>query len=369
MARVFTLEQYGTLAGVGAWFAIISQAVGLGMGTVLMREVARGDPSRSRLNLVRWRYAVSGLLLLLLAAPVSLAVFGGQMPWLALLTIAATELLVAPLLLPQVYWLLGAERVGQASFLQTLPALMRLSAVGVVYIMGQADLLSYALVNLFLMLVGTFLVLRQFTATDAVAAEPLPWRTGLPYAYNAGVSVFAAESDKAILLSSLGPTIAGGYSAAWRVAQAAMTPVNALVLSAAARQFRAGASGQTPPTTRFYVRIALSYGVLAATAAWFAAPCLPLLLGEEFSQSVDMLRALTPWIVISGVRQVLVSVLTASNAQTWRNVLETFAAIAGALLNFCLLPVFGWIVAALSIAVLESVIVIAIVLKLSRNRS
>ena len=369
-ARVFSVEQYGALAGVGAWFGILAQVVGLGAGAVLMREVARSKNGLdgALLKAVQQRYSLTAALLLLIVVPISLSIFSGQISALTLLVLAVSELWLIPLLWLHVFWLQGSERVSLASLVQTLPTFVRLLAVGIVLLIGQAELLVYALINLVLMLACVLLVLRASPASGA-PVPLLPWREGLPYAYNAGISVFSTESDKTILLSSLGASVAGAYSAASRVAQAAMTPVNALVMSSTARLFRAGEQGQTPSVTHIHASFALLYGAMAAVAIWYAAPCLPWLLGSDFSEAVPMLRALTPWIVISGVRQVLVLALTTSNAQSRRNRIETVAALGGAALNIGLLPVYGWIVSAASLCLMEAFVIAAVIRVLYRRRN
>jgi O-antigen/teichoic acid export membrane protein len=148
---------------------------------------------------------------------------------------------------------------------------------------------------------------------------------GLPYSVSSATATASGEIDKSLMLRLAGELATGQYSAASRVVQAAVMPVQALMVSIAPRWFRAHAQGGASRERRIAIGIAIAYAVIAAAGCWACAPLLPWLLGSGFEASVPVLRFLSVAIVTGSLRQVTMMMTMTSDLQGSRNMIELAA--------------------------------------------
>jgi O-antigen/teichoic acid export membrane protein len=171
--------------------------------------------------------------------------------------------------------------------------------------------------------------------TRPVGNQLLYVRAGLPYVVPNVMSTAATELDKTILLTTTGGTLTGQYTAAFRIMQAALLPVTALMLSAVPRLFR------TQRHAHVLIGVSFAYAAVAATALWLVAPLVPAVFGQEFEETIGFLRALTLVLVAECLRQMIAAVLTTADLQRARNVIEGGATVAAVVGFLALIPVFS----------------------------
>jgi O-antigen/teichoic acid export membrane protein len=197
--------------------------------------------------------------------------------------------------------------------------------------------------------------------TSLVAAQPRDLgrlvRDGAPYIVSNAATIANSEIDKTLLLRMLGPIPAGQYSAAFRVAQAATIPVNALVVALGPRLFRGSRHPDYFSKVILYVLIALLYGSVTAGAGWLIAPYAGWLFGADFNASTPMLRLLSLFIVSNCIRQVVTATLTGADQQWLRNAVEGSGMVFTIGANLVAIPLLGWKAAA-GIAIVGDVLVI-----------
>ncbi|MBS0318771.1 MAG: oligosaccharide flippase family protein, partial [Proteobacteria bacterium] len=88
MARILGAGGYGALAGSVALFMVCGQFTGLGSGIALVRHVSRGGELRCRFAATERAYLLSGLVLTVIAVPVSLVLLGSLVSASALIFLA-----------------------------------------------------------------------------------------------------------------------------------------------------------------------------------------------------------------------------------------------------------------------------------------
>ena len=270
VARMLGTADYGAFISITALVAIISTFAGLSCEIVLVKEVSR-DPT------LLSAYFGNGLLMLALTAPIlvcaSVAVVplisGARVPWGVIVVIAVSDLffLRVNLLCAACYQAL--ERIRNSAIINVGFSLFRLSAALLAALtIPKLDVTSWAV----------------FYAGGAVVAAavsciwvihdlgPPKFRLvtsnlhfGLHSSLQSMLYFGLRDIDKPFLSRLASLPIAGLYAAAFRLADAAIVPIRALMYAAYARFFRHGQHG-VRRSSAFALRIlpfGIAYGIFA----------------------------------------------------------------------------------------------------------
>lgn len=344
LARVLGADGYGALAGSVALCMIFGQFSGLGSGIALVRHVARGGELRGRLVATERAYLLSGLPLFALVWPLSISLLGESVSVGTLACLGAAEVLIAPALQPLVYRYQAEERMFLSSAIGTLAPAARLVAAASVALFGLHDVETFALLYLvwIFFAVGTALYLAWPRGGDTAIGISTAGaiREGLPYAVSGVALTAGSELDKTVLLRLAGTTVTGPYAAAYRIAMAATLPVNALVLAASPRLFRAPSS-QRRRLVGVMLASVLGYALVAVALLWVLAPFVPWLLGNSFVGAEPLLRALCVVVITGSLRLFVTALLTTSDLQNSRNVIEISGVCISLVLLILLVPRFS----------------------------
>jgi O-antigen/teichoic acid export membrane protein len=156
--------------------------------------------------------------------------------------------------------------------------------------------------------------------------------------------------DKA-MLGHYGMNAANGiYTMAYRVVDVCMMPIAAIHHAAYPRFFRMGTEGASN-TTIYAVRIlkrTAPLGVLLAALMWLLAPIIPHLVGESFHESITALRWLCILPFFRSFQWSAGDALTGAGHQNSRLGTQAFAAAFNVVVNFYVIPRYGWYGAAWS---------------------
>jgi O-antigen/teichoic acid export membrane protein len=175
-------------------------------------------------------------------------------------------------------------------------------------------------------------------------------REGLGFSFAGSTQATFNDVDK-VMLSHYGLNRENGfYTLAYRVIDAATTPIVALNDSVLPRFFRLGEKG-IPKVIRLALKSAgasLLVGAGLAAGITLLAPLIPHLVGRDFSGVVSALRWLC-WIpLFRGIHRAAGSALTGSGRQNLRTASQVIVAATNLVLNIWWIPVYGWIGAAWS---------------------
>lgn len=366
VARLLGAEGYGLFAGIVALAASLSPLVGLGLETILVKEVARSPTSFPRAwAKAIWAVGVSAPILVVGMLILAFFLLPADGNWAVVVLVALAELVAMPLIVLASLAYQAHERLGRTIFNHVQMNLSRLAVIATLAMMGRDSLheFAWAYFGATVLAAGLSLaqVRRAFGTGDwrrgGIARQV---REGLGFSLSAMASTAHGEIDKALLLRLGGAAETGHYSLASRVLSAATTPLIAYILAAIPRLFREGESGIVQ-TTRLALRLLppiLLYGGLVALGILACAPLLPLVFGSDFAEALRLLYWLAPLPLLIGMSKLSLTLLSASGHQRLRVMFEGVALVINIALNLMLIPFHGAEGAAMAMLASQALLVV-----------
>jgi O-antigen/teichoic acid export membrane protein len=368
LARLLGPQGYGTFVGVAGLATAIGGFTGLGLGLVMLQDVAR-EPA---LFGTRWREAItvsvaSGLVLALLFAAAARWVVGLAVPLDVLLALALSEVLLFPIVSVAAFAFSSQQRVGLAAALPAMASLGRvLAALAFWLLVPQRTLAAYVWFHAGALLLCAALAwiwvhraLRPPARAFRLDRRDLGEGLGFSVVWMVGNAL--ASLDKTLVLRLAGAEIAGLYAVTYRFAAVLALPVDALTMAAGPRLFRhGGGTHKQPGLIRRLLLGALLYTVVAGLVMSLVAGVLPWLLGPKFQPAVDAARWMALFVPCYGVRLLGSNVLMAGDCKKLRAGIESCGLGLLVLLAFCWLPAHGLRGAVAMICVTEAVLASAV---------
>jgi O-antigen/teichoic acid export membrane protein len=355
VARMLGATDYGAFVSVTALVAIISTFSGLSCEIVVVKAVSR-DPSRLR------EYFGSGLLLLALTTPPLVAVSvlavavisGAHIAWPLVVLIAIGDLffLRVNMLCAACYQAL--ERVNKSAILNIGFSASRLFAafLAAVFI-PHLDISRWAYFYsggaVLAAIVSCAWVIRDlgwpkpFVALNEV-------NFGFHSSMQSTLFFMLRDIDKPLLSKLASLHTAGVYAAAFRVADASIIPIRALMYAAYARFFRHGKHGVTG-SSDFALRLlpfGLAYGIAAACGIELFSFLLPWILGKQYAGSALILRIFAVLPIFHAAYNIGADSLTACGRQSTRSSVQSCATVLMISLCLILIPRYGAMGAAIA---------------------
>jgi O-antigen/teichoic acid export membrane protein len=375
LARELGSSGLGTFAGAMAVVSIAAPFSGLGRGNVLLMRTAR-DPAAYRGEL--WMALVTlvgcgGLLVVALAVVAAATLPGTQFGQL-LVTLGLSELLFARIVELAAQCFQAHDRLRISAHLLLSMSVVRLVAVigfalapgvhspatwGVCYAGASAATACAAL----------WLTARRL-GTPRRPARRLDPALGQGLAFSVGMAskTIYADIDKAMLSRLATTATAGIYTAAYRVVSLAYAPVLAFLYSSNARFFRVGAAGGGGGwrVARSSWPVIAAYALAVGVGLALAAPLLPLVLGDDYDESVEVLRWLWALPLVMATHGLFGDALMGMGRQGLRSALQLGTAGLNVALNAWLIPAYSWQGATVATYVSEIVLAATLVVLLRR---
>lgn len=369
LARMLEPASFGLLAVVLAVGALAAPFSALGLNTLMVRNVSRDEDlvnrewSRSVIYTTVGGFLISAILAL--AAPVFLPV--------ALGAITIFVLLVADLIglrlidLSSALWhTLGKSR--QLVAMPTVLNLLRLIAALVAWwfldeVTLQTWALFYAAATLPLGVVMAWITFKRVGMTlSHLRSSREELRDGVLFSVSLSSQSAFNDIDKTLLANLQSATSAGVYSAAYRVVDMAYAPIRSVAASIYPRLFRAGGEGFQPALVlvRSVAPMVLAFGALGTALVYFLAPYTPLLLGDEYSASVEVIRLLSPLVLLRGISFLAADLLSAVGYHIFRTIVQLVLVAANIIMNIVLIPAYGISGAIISTLLCEALLATAL---------
>lgn len=352
LARALGSHEFGRVASVIAITSVLLPFSGLGLGNVAIMRIARGQ-ARAQWSLGNGLAVIS----LTGAVGVGLALLIGKIflndpgTWLLVLLFGVSEILLTKYIDFAAHLFLGLEKQVVAVCFYNLLMAVRLSCAALL-LWGWAHptALDWAQLHL---AAGAFTAGVVLFASARLVGRPRTEYTSAAGDMKKGVFfsiVIAARSvqtdvDKIVLARLVSPATAGAYTAAFRIAYMASTPVMAILQSLQARTFRRGHEGGLAgalSSLRRLMMIGGAYCLVLAAAIYLAAPAVPWLLGDSYQTSTDILRWLCFLPLFLVVQSIGSDALSGADAQRRVSFLHAMTAGMALLLNLLLVPTYGW---------------------------
>lgn len=350
LARLLGRADYGACVVVGGIAGLFSVLAGLGASALHLRDTSIA-PNAWRGSFVAHHASIWKTQPILLTLTVFAAWFvvREEIGWLSLLLLVFGDLLGAPAsdLLVRSYQ--GRERYGRMALAMCALPLTRVLLIAMLAMTSDfVDLQSWSFLS-FLSGVGVAAVTAGMAmgAKKGGSAEGKYSRgsfSGLGFSMAAASARMHADADKAIIakLSSFGA--AGEYSLAYRMMDVLLLPINGLIEWSMRALFRHGQGGLGASLQALWRRwlALLSMALAACMAAYFLAPVLPAIFGEQFQDVVVMGRWLALLPLTTACWVMLRSIVATAGHQKFVGVVELVGASMSILLGIFLVSRYGW---------------------------
>jgi O-antigen/teichoic acid export membrane protein len=379
IARSLGPSQYGAFVAVTAMTAIVSPYVGLGCGSLFLKNVRSGK----RTAPLCWGNGLLATLITGLFTAIVLCALSRL--WLPGFPVAlVSAICLSDLILMRVIDLasfgFAASGIMSKTAVQNT-AMSLLRVIGIVLLATlyrQVTIQQWTWVYLATGIVGAAFAFQQGSALWGAPRVSIPalWedvREGSFFSISTSAQTIYNDIDKTMLARFSTLSATGVYAAAYRIIDTSLTPVRSLVSAAYPQFFRIGVDGidATYSYAKRLIRKALTFGVVDFLGLMIIAPLLPHVLGPKYAAVGPAIRLLALIPVMRCVHWFLADALSGANMQGIRTAVQVGVALLNIGLNLLILPRWSWVGAAwtslASDAVLMAAVYTVVQWKLSAN--
>lgn len=262
----------------------------------------------------------------------------------------------------------ASERMGTASLIHVLTAIMRLGAAFLLLTLFSGRLEEWSA----LYLASSFVTAALATAwsfrelgmprfvTGDVKSEPTE---ASYFCLSAGTDRFYQEMDKSMLVWLAHPAAAGIYTVAFRLVDMIVSPVNAFIVASLTGSFASGQGGTRAFFDRFrsWLISAAAYTTAMALLLYFLANWLVNIFGASYSDLDSVARVLAPLIVLIMIRNFLMHACLVTGRAKARVLVQVGGVTAKFGINLVLIPMFGWRGAAACAYLVDALLVFCLI--------
>lgn len=361
LLRTLGAERYGRFAAMVVYVTLLGIISDLGLQTVFIRDVSRDRQLLRRYlgNLLSIRFLLSILSLVLLAAILRL-ISPGLFPY----TIAGFVLLLTTSyssLLRAVFYIRGRLTYEAFAIVAEAGLLLVLTVIAIQrHATWDAFLWVYAGSYLFTCLFAYAVLRWRWHERVTTRFEPALLRhllaAGIPLAFGFTIATVYAQLDVVLLQLFKGFQMVGWYSAANRFVDAvawipqsamgAVFPALAIVAAGPGRQLAFAYEKSYKMLALLGLPLAVGIGITASSLIHLAAP-------TGFDRAIPALQILAPSVALLFVNNAFIYTLTAMNRQLDFTRLSLFALAVNVVLNLVLIPLYGYLGAAVASTLTE----------------
>lgn len=350
IARTLGVANYGAFVGTTALVAIVSPFVGVGIETLLLKNVAK-DRSlfREYWGNALWLVLVSGIGLMSVLAIVRPIVLPSISPLLISL-VAVSDLIFGSITNIAIRAFQAVDRLNISAqmnisimFMKVLAAFVLMNSFAEPNPLDWAWL--YLASSVISAVLAAILVHRLLGSPKLALARIIPeLKEGFYFSISTSAYTIYNDIDKTMLarLSTLEAT--GIYAAAYRLIDVAFIPVISIAGAAYADFFRKGKDGiaATVAFAKPLVLVASGYSIVAGIGLLLFAPIVPYILGDDYTNVVAALRWLAPIPLFRGLQHFGGDILSGTGNQGLRSSLEVIISIFNIGINLWLIPLYSW---------------------------
>jgi O-antigen/teichoic acid export membrane protein len=349
LGRSLGPTDYGAYVSV---FALVNPLVTLtasGVSLALMEHAVRRQESleetaRSSITMSLLLGSVLSVIGVLLALNIV-----EEISAVAAITIVIGEFLVSPLSMIAASTLQSGSSFRDATKVRLATTIARTTVVVTLYAIGHLTVMVYVVTNVSVLLLVSIAALHQVGRKFGFPF--LPGRFQVPMlktnaTYSVGISAYSFQNDgeKTVMTANGLTTDTGLYSAAYRVVMMGLIPIGAF-MSASHTKILEQVENNKGHHLRLSAKFAAIlgvYGLLFSIVAFFSAPLLPLLVGDEFEESVQMMRWLSPIVFLRAIGATPVNGLLGLGRMGVRTLVIVVVAAISVVLYLVMIPTWGW---------------------------
>lgn len=352
VARALDSTSYGAFISVAAVASIVFPFVGLGSGNILIKNVSKAQ----ELFPEQWGNALvvslcTGIPAILIIFLSSSLLFPADLPRAAIALLLFSDILSLRLLETSSAAFMAVFQVKRVAQIKVFANVCKLTAAIILFIFFRnSGILTWSVLYFISSLLPATLA---FLIIHRSVGKPVPNITkfkpelaqGVLFSVDLSAGNINANVDKAMLGNIAGLQVAGIYGAGYRFIDICYTVIFALSGATYAHFFKHGESGIKGSFgfAKKILPIAFIYGSVTTASLFFLAPTIvPLMLGEDYIASVDVVKWLSAIHLFSYVQILGADVLTGAGFQGYRSAIQLTSAFLNIGLNLWLIPVFSW---------------------------
>lgn len=350
IARTLGVANYGAFVGTTALVAIVSPFVGLGIDTLLLKNVVKDrNLFRAYWGNALWMVMVTGIGLMLVLTLVRPIVLPSLSP-LLISVVAVSDLIFGSITNIAIRAFQAVDQLNISAQINISIMLMKvLAAFSLMYFFPAPNPLDWAWLYLASSIISALLaaiLVRQLIGAPKLALERImpELKEGIYFSISNSAYTIYNDIDKTMLarLSTLEAT--GIYAAAYRLIDVAFIPVISIAGAAYADFFRKGKDGiaATLAFAKPLVLVASAYSIFAGIGLLLFAPGVPYILGDEYINVVEALMWLAPIPLFRGLQHFGGDILSGTGFQGLRSALEVVISIFNIAINLWLIPLYSW---------------------------
>ncbi|RZT04594.1 Membrane protein involved in the export of O-antigen and teichoic acid [Duganella sp. CF402] len=351
VARTLGPHEFGKMAAILAITAALLPFAGLGTANLMVMHLARGEQQAA--PRLYGSSLTAGVLSGLTLTALVLAGFylwdgAGYLP--VVLMFCLSELVFTKMVDISQHVFYGLDRHAVSSKFVLLQSGLRFTGALLMLSLGFQTAQAWAVTHLAGgVLAATFVVSFTLRTTGGWSVDFRKMagdiKHGIFFSLGLASRGVYIDIDKAILPRFEPIAINGAYTAAFRLVYMSTTPLTSALLALQARMYRAGGTHGISETARIARRAMLlgsAYGLVAGLAIYALAPLLPLIIGERYQLSVEIIRALAFLPIPLFLQSAMSDALVAANYQRARSVVQMLIAVLAVVLNLLLIPSWSW---------------------------
>ena len=350
IARALGPDGYGAFVGVVALVALVAPFAGVGMGNILIRNVARNRETLAE----SWGSGIvavvlSGSLLVLLILITSALILPSAIPVALTVSVCLSDILFFKLVDLSGQAFQAVQQLRETAALPVILSAVRLIAAVTLLVAGSSSPTAWGMLYcgssaLSAVLAVALVQVRLGAPRFRLAAIGENLKEGFAFSISLAAQNTYNDLDKTMLasLSTLGA--AGIYAAAYRIVDVSFTPVRAVLFASYARFFQHGVGGVRSAFgfAKRLLPIATIYGTIASAGLFAGAGLVPALLGSRYATTVDALRWLALLPFLKTLHYFVADTLTGSGYQWLRSTIQVLVAVTNVGLNLWLIPLHSW---------------------------
>ncbi len=351
LTRMLGPEHFGRFVAALAAINLVSPIAGLGFGEVALLRVSQDPKSAGRwaTNAILVTGVMGIAVALGLAGLAYLFTSDQWLDWHLMLGLAISELVL-------VRCCLVLSRVHLARGEVTRTAGINVSVAAVKAMVALTLLLSgcrsLAVLVILLDICFTPLLFAIVTSlARTVSRSPLDWlsvRQNTRLAFSYATSMFCktiyTDLDKLFLARWTTSYVVGTYAAGYKMLTLSFMPIRAILEATVSRQLRLAVDDQEGCLRFTTTLLFLNVGIASVIAAfvYLLAPWATYVLGEDFKDSVGVLRIGFLLPVIQAAHCTLGNYLTAMERQTVRTVIQITVLALYIVAGLIVIPLYSW---------------------------
>lgn len=351
IARTLGVKNYGAFVGTTALVGIVAPFVGLGLDTLLLKNVAKNRGLfREHWGNTLLMIFVSGLGfigVLVIAYPIILP---RSISPLLIFLVAVSDLIFGSITLASERSFLAVDRPNISAQINIFVMFGKvLAALSLASFFSQPNTLDWVYLYLFSSFVAALLAIslvQTLLGTPKLALARIKDEVaeGIYFSISTSAYTIYNDIDKTMLARFATLQATGIYAAAYRLIDVAFIPVISIAGAAYAEFFRKGKDGvaATVAFAKPLVAITSLYSVVAGIGLFVLSPIVPQILGDEYINVVAALRWLAPIPLFRSMQHFGGDVLSGTGFQIFRSCAEVFVAVFNIAINLYLIPLYSW---------------------------